>query len=247
MRVLILLIVLMCTTTLAGQEAWDQAISAYKAENFTEAATILRTLVDDGKSSVELYYNLANAYYKGGDYGNAVLFYERGLRLSPNNTEIIDNLSIVNKQLDTKVNVIPEFFLAAYWKSFAKIWSSTIWSILQWLGLVLCVIGSYLWILKKEISTRKSGFSLLIIGGIITVISVLAGWTKYNIETNSHMAVIMSAEANLHPSPDIKSKAVQRLSEGVKVEILDQINTWKHVRLMDREEGWINEDWIEEI
>lgn len=249
MRVLVMIFVCLCfgLTSLVSQDNWAQGMQAYNNENYGKAATVMRTMVDEGKESVELYYNLANAYYKNKDYGNAVLFYERALRLDPHNAKIKENLGIVNKQLETKVSIIPEFFLAAYWKSFSSGLSSTMWSILQFLGLLLCVFGSYLWILKKEISTRKKGFSCLIGGAILALLSLLAGWTKYNIETTDSMAVIMSKEANLHKGPDSKSKSIMSLSEGVKVEILDQINTWNLVRLMDKEEGWVETSWLEVI
>lgn len=239
--------IMMLTCVGYGQGSWDQAIISYNNEKYGEASSLLQGIVDEGKESTELYYNLANAYYKNGDKGQAVLYYERALRISPNNSEIKENLDIINKQLDTKVNIIPEFFLAAYWKNFSKVCSSSFWSIFQFVGIILGILGCYLWVLKRDSGVKKKGFMLMILGIVVALLCFLAGWTKYNLETDRDFAIVMNADANLHQGPDNKSKSIQSLSEGVKVEILDEINTWQQVRLMDKEEGWVQSSWLEGI
>ena len=53
-------------------------------------------------------YNLANAYFKVGRYGKAILYYNRALRLAPGDAEIRYNLDVANTFTKDKIAVVPE-------------------------------------------------------------------------------------------------------------------------------------------
>ena len=66
-------------------ELWDMANTAYINGNFHSAAEVYEEILSRGVSSVKLYYNLANAYFKEDRIGKAILYYKRALRLAPGN------------------------------------------------------------------------------------------------------------------------------------------------------------------
>ena len=65
------------------EQLWDRANTAYVNGDYHAAAEIYEGILAQGLSSVKLYYNLANAYFKVGRYGKAILYYNRALRLAP--------------------------------------------------------------------------------------------------------------------------------------------------------------------
>ena len=81
-----------------------------------------------GYESEELYYNLGNAYFKSKQLGNAILHYEKALRLAPNNKDIQFNLKLVNSLTVDKIDMIPRIFFMQWWHDFSSIYSSKWWT-----------------------------------------------------------------------------------------------------------------------
>ena len=65
----------------AVEQVLDAANTAYINSDYHRAIEAYRQLMLRGYASDKLYYNLANAYFKAGRYGKAILFYNRALRL----------------------------------------------------------------------------------------------------------------------------------------------------------------------
>ncbi|HZA38202.1 MAG TPA: tetratricopeptide repeat protein, partial [Candidatus Baltobacteraceae bacterium] len=62
--------------------------------NFKEAISGFETLVRSGQWSANVFYNLGNAYFRAGDFGRAILNYERALALERHHPEATANLQI---------------------------------------------------------------------------------------------------------------------------------------------------------
>src|SRR2546425_6633382 len=70
----------------------------YSAGHFKEAIADYEALVHSGKWSANLFYNLGNAYFRAGDFGHAILNYERALALDRHHPEADANLRIVRDE-----------------------------------------------------------------------------------------------------------------------------------------------------
>lgn len=95
-------------------ELWDMANTAYINGNFHSAAEVYEEILSRGVSSVKLYYNLANAYFKEDRIGKAILYYKRALRLAPGNDDIRHNLSVAEARTKDNIEDIPEFFFVTW-------------------------------------------------------------------------------------------------------------------------------------
>src|SRR5712691_5328477 len=70
----------------------------YAAGHFQEAVNGYETLIRSGEWSANLFYNLGNAYFRVGDFGHAILNYERALALDRHHPEADANLRIVRDE-----------------------------------------------------------------------------------------------------------------------------------------------------
>src|SRR6266568_770119 len=70
----------------------------YAQGNFNEAISGYRTLVGSGQWSANLFYDLGNAYFRTGDFGRAILNYERALALERRHPEAVANLQIARDE-----------------------------------------------------------------------------------------------------------------------------------------------------
>src|SRR5713101_8598714 len=70
----------------------------YAQGNFKEAISGYETLVGSGQWSANLFYDLGNAYFRTGDFGRAILNYERALALERHHPEATANLQIARDE-----------------------------------------------------------------------------------------------------------------------------------------------------
>jgi tetratricopeptide (TPR) repeat protein len=70
----------------------------YAQNNFKEAISGYETLVRSGQWSANVFYNLGNAYFRAGDFGRAILNYERALALERHHPEASANLQIARDE-----------------------------------------------------------------------------------------------------------------------------------------------------
>ena len=60
-------------------------------------------------------------------------------------------------------------------------------------------------------------------------------------------AVVMAAVSSVKSSPEGAATSLFILHEGTKVEIIDELGSWKRVQLSDGRQGWLPASDIEEI
>ena len=82
------------------EERFSNAGRAYDAEQYPEAIAQYEQLLADGYRAPELYFNLANAYFRAGDVGRAVLHYKKAEQLAPRDPHIQHNLQFALTQAD---------------------------------------------------------------------------------------------------------------------------------------------------
>src|SRR5437762_10996930 len=90
-----------CTFVVASafaQTDFDKANQEYAQGHFKEAIAGYETLVRSGPLSANLFYDLGNAYFRTGDFGRAILSYERALALEQHHPEAAANLQIARDE-----------------------------------------------------------------------------------------------------------------------------------------------------
>ena len=90
---------------------FKEANELYANGKYTEAAELYNTLITDDYLSPEIYYNLGNAYFKLNQIPQAILNYERALKLKPDYEDAIFNLKQANFRTIDKIDRLPELFI----------------------------------------------------------------------------------------------------------------------------------------
>src|ERR1700676_1962864 len=75
-----------------------KANQEYADRNFKEAINGYAHLVRSGQWSANFFYDLGNAYFRVGDFGHAILNYERALALDRHHPEADANLRMVRDE-----------------------------------------------------------------------------------------------------------------------------------------------------
>src|SRR5207237_6004412 len=80
------------------ESGFAKANQAYSEGRFQEAAEGYESLVQSGQRNTNLFYDLGNAYYRLGNFGKAILNYERALALDPRHPEADANLRLARDE-----------------------------------------------------------------------------------------------------------------------------------------------------
>src|SRR3989454_268591 len=78
---------------------FDRANKLYEERKYSEAVAAYAGLVNAGRVSTALYFNLANALYKAGQSGRALAWYRRAEALAPRDPDVQANLQFLRKNL----------------------------------------------------------------------------------------------------------------------------------------------------
>ncbi|MFI3281615.1 MAG: tetratricopeptide repeat protein [Rikenellaceae bacterium] len=232
---------------IAPDSLWDSANTAYINAQYSDAVELYTAIVDQGLISEKLFFNLGNAYYKNDNIAKAILYYQKGLLISPNSKDILYNLAIAQSQTKDQIEEIPELFFHRWNRSIARMLDCTGWSIISLIALSLLLAGLLLFLLGGAIPLRKTGFRIGLFAAIIFTVTTLyaLGERREIIEHNS--AVIMSRSISIKSSPDRSATDLFMLHSGTTVKILREMDDWYEIMIADGKEGWIESKRVEKI
>ena len=79
----------------------------YEKRDYTKALDEYNKILGMGIDSGNLYYNMANTYFKLGKLGYAVLFYEKAKRVMPHDSDLKANLDYARSLTTTSAMEVP--------------------------------------------------------------------------------------------------------------------------------------------
>ncbi len=226
---------------------WDAANTAYINADYHGAIETYEKLLKRGYASEKLYYNLANACFKAGHYGKAILFYNRALRLSPGDADIRYNLDVANTFTKDKISVVPEFFLKTWIRTVRSSLGCTAWSLLSLGALALMFLLVLLYLLAGRLVWRKTGFYGMLVMFVCFVASTSFAISERNEQLDSTEAIVMSSSVSVKSSPDNSSTDLFVLHEGTKVRTVNELGDWREIVIADGKKGWVEARTIETI
>ncbi|MCM1522805.1 MAG: tetratricopeptide repeat protein, partial [Muribaculaceae bacterium] len=165
-----LTIILFLISLIAGNSKADSPVilradSAYMAEEYENAVQLYRKAISEEGPSAKLYYNLGNTYYRLGEMGNAILSFERSLRIDPTDADTRENLAFVNGKITDRPGERGTFLGNAL-DSAAMAMRSDAWAWIAFAAFALTIAGLLTYLFLDNVTLRKLGF----FGGIVTFI-----------------------------------------------------------------------------
>ena len=245
--------------TTTAEALWAEGLEAYEGKDYASAVDAFTQIVTLGEANEDVYYNLANAYFKlgqhttttrpfgSGELGRAVLNYHRALRLNPAMADARYNLELAVDHTNDTVSV-PKSFVAVLWHSLRDSATSNGWTIasLSMLGAMLILVMFYL--LSAQIILRKVCFfaAIALIIGVVLTLS-LAISSRNSVLEDNRAVVLCNDTTPVHASPDNASKIIRQPSQGVTIFVERTHSDWAEIRFADGEKGWIPNSRIELI
>lgn len=231
----------------SAEKSWDAANKAYQEADYNRAETLYRAILEQGLHSAKLYYNLANTLFKQEQLGEAILYYNKALRLSPADEDVRHNLEYAENSTKDSIEQIPEFFLFAWIRAVRNLMSCDGWTIFSLVILVIGLAAALFYLLAQRISTRKAGFYVMVLAALLFLVATLFANYERKAIVNHNEAIVMSSAVSVKSSPDRAATELFVLHEGTKLSIGERMDGWVEVRIADGRKGWIESSRIAEI
>jgi tetratricopeptide (TPR) repeat protein len=241
--------------------------AAYEAGDYSAAIDRYRELAESGVVHRDLYYNLGNAYFKSGDLGHAVLWYERSLELDPRNDDTRANLAVVrsmlrdqqlvsgrsgargvlmgwHRRLSTKESVVVAcafyvlFTLAALCFVFRR--SRVVRSVYRFAS----------WISPGRLFGLGMAGDILLGMATAAVLALVFAGSAYAKVRESRMhtrSVVVTMEVPVFSGPSTDSTIQFKIHEGTIVSVRDGREGWVRVDLPGDLSGWVETTTVERI
>ena len=233
----------------AGADSlWTAGVQAYSDGLWSEALADWQEICEMGLESSDLYCNIGDAWYKQNELGQAVLAYERALKLDPSNATARYNLDFVNNMIQDKIETVPEFFLKQWSRKLCWLLPSGAWAaicLVLFAAVLACLL---LFLLSASSSARKTGFILGVVLLVLASLSLAFSLRQRADYRKVDAAVVVKPVSSAKSSPGSSSVVdLFVLHEGTKVQIIDKVGEWVNIELSDGRQGWILASDLETI
>jgi tetratricopeptide (TPR) repeat protein len=215
----------------ADESAFAKANEAYTEGRFDEAAAGYEDLIRSGHWNANLFYDLGNARYRLGDFGRAVLNYERALALDPRHPEADANLRLARDE--ARALELRRDWMERY-ASIGTVKQYTIAAAVAfWIALFLTAHS----ILGERRSVGR--MTLIVLSLIVGGISIFGIVTLENGERGEGLAVVTAKAVDARLATADNAKSVLVLPAGSEIKILSERGDWIYAALPNDQRGWI--------
>lgn len=227
--------------------AYNEGNTRYEKGDYASARDAYLTSIENGARDAALYYNLGNAYVKLTNYGRAVLFYERALRVDGNDGDAEANLEYVRARLKDRIET-PEvnpllklFFFYHYYFSLAT------QAIVVLVLFSLAMLSSVFFVLARTESGKTRALVGIVAFFVMTALVGVSLSLRYTTVYHNEYAVILADEVIARSEPRENAAESFKIHEGTKVEVIRKTDTWCEVLLPNNLLGWVTRDTLESI
>lgn len=216
-----------------------KANQEYAAGHFKEAIDEYEALVRSGQLSANLFYDLGNAYFRTGDFGRAILNYERALALDPRHPEADANLRIARDQaraLELTASAPERSLRFMSLNQYAIVASIVFW--IGTAGIVVSIMG------------RRRSFALMTMSILSLAVFVLSATAIVKIDNGNKgraLAIVTDRGVEARVATADNANSVLALPPGSEVRILSKRGDWIYAALPNNLRGWITAKSAESV
>jgi hypothetical protein len=230
-----------------SHDAFDHGNELYRVGKYQEAVKEYESIINQGKFSAELYFNLGNAFYRDRQLARAILSYERAAQYHPNDPDIEHNLKLAYLKTIDRIEPVPEMFFIQWMRAVGSLMPSEtvrVIFILNWIVLFGSLTTMYLVLHTGVLRVVRKLF--FISCTLVALCAAMVGIQSFR-DTAQDKAIIIAQTVTAKSSPDVKAVDAFVIHEGLKVKLSDAVGEWVKVTLVDGKVGWIPAEQCERI
>ncbi len=221
---------------------FEKGNTAYNEGNYNKAIVNYEAILNSGETSAELYFNLANTYYKLNNVAPSIYYYEKALQLDPNDKEILNNLEFAKNMAIDDIEEVEKGGLTKIINNTISVLSYSGWAETAVACSALFAVLFLLYYFSLGTRFKRLYFTFSMIFIFIAIVSVGFAFQQKSYIESSNFAVVFAEEAPVRSEPNLRSDELFLLNEGTKIEVLETFQDWIRLELANGAVGWIDKN-----
>ena len=218
---------------------FSKANQEFAAGQFKEAIDGYEALVRSGEWSANLFYDLGNAYFRTGDFGHAILNYERALALDPRHPEADANLRIARDEARA-LELAPSRAEHAL-----RFMTLNQYAITAAIAFWIAVFG-----IAASLVMRRRSAGVITLTTMSLSIFALAGAAIVSLESGNKgpaLAIVTDKDVEARVATADNANRVLALPAGSEIRIMSRRGDWIYAALPNNLRGWISAKSAESV
>jgi tetratricopeptide (TPR) repeat protein len=217
-------------------EAFDAANKLYDAGKFADAAAAYTQLLQSGRASSAIYFNLGNAFFRAGEIGRAIAAYRNAGQLAPRDPDIRANLQFARNQVQGPTRSPPG------WQQALGKLNLNEWTWLASAAVWLCLLILTLFQIRPMLKPLLRNY--LVAMAVVTLCLCGCLGLVFQQTRFSPSAIVVARDAAVHQGPLDESKVAFTAHDGAELKVIDQKDNWLEVRTDPQHFGWVNGEQV---
>ena len=225
-----------------NEDLFESGNTAYNGGDYETAVSIYEDIIKSGETSVAVYFNLANAYYKLNRVAPSIYYYEKALQLEPNDPDVKNNLTLARKLVIDDIEEKEISGLSRLWKNMVMVLGYNQWG---WMAIIFSfvfAISFAIYYYSNRSLLKRIFFSLSLFSVFLVLVFLVFAFQQKGEYSDNTYAIIFAAETAVRAEPSLRSTESFYLHEGTKIEILDTYQDWIKFELVNGLQGWIDKN-----
>ena len=212
-----------------------QGNAAFQSGKFAAAESEYRKLIQAGKVSEDVFFNLGNAIFRQNRPGEAALWFQRARVFDPRMTEANQNLTFLQKThgyLEIERKPLDAFLFNR---------KPTELTIYAWIGAWVFLLSLAAMIIIRKLRDWRPLLIIISLFGLsLAIAAIWAGSRRSDTLAIEKFAVVKGGNVSALTAPAPGAEAVIALPPGSEVRILQDRGPWKYVDIPGELRGWVD-------
>lgn len=222
-----------------NETLFEEANSAYQNGNYEEAVSKYESILENGETSAEVYYNLGNAHYKLNHIAPSIYYYERALQLKPGDEDIKNNIEFARNMAIDDIEAVDQSGLKHWLNRTISVFRFSTWAVLGILFSVLFVALFLFYYFSGRPLYKRLLFAGATLSMVLCILSVVFAFQQRSYIQNNEFAIVFSEEAEVRNEPNMRGDSSFELHEGTKARVVEDYQEWSRIELANGAQGWI--------
>ena len=236
---LLFLSISLLTVRAQSHPLFERAVKSYQEEDFFNSQKLLDSLYQSGYQSPGLHYNLANAYFRLGELGEAILHYEKCLVLEPGDKDAMHNLEYAQSLRIDEFKSVGEPFYQSFLNKTVFLITTDSWAKMGLFLMLISIVSYSFFVFARHKTFRKLGYFLAGTSLFLAILASFLSFLHYQIKEKNLRFVVTEPNCYVKNAPEDKAEDLFILHEGTDLSILQKQQEWIKIELADGKIGWL--------
>lgn len=236
--------------SLIAQDAaiiFEKANKAYRNAYYEEALSAYHQIDSLGWQSSDLYYNLGNTYYKLNQIAPSIFYFEKALLLDPNNEDIKQNLAFAQRMTIDAFESLPKSIFQKFNESIIYPVNHNIWARISIVFAFMVGIFFLFYYFSQNTNKKRLFFTISLVSIGLFLMSMSFVIKAKHFHNHNKPAIVFSSKVSVKSEPNTSASEAFELHEGTKIHILETIDHWHKIKLVDGKIGWLKNESLQKV